>query len=121
MGGIPAAAGCQPVLNSWLLTGFAPVGAQKQPVASKGSGLFGQAPNKKGPPIILTGLLVVERAALGAAARHPRLAPAAPSPPPAEPGVRFCSTMPTIRMKIILWYRNDLRTHDHEALWEAAQ
>ena len=24
-------------------------------------------------------------------------------------------------MKIILWYRNDLRTHDHEALWEAAQ
>ncbi|WP_229749163.1 deoxyribodipyrimidine photo-lyase [Hymenobacter frigidus] len=29
--------------------------------------------------------------------------------------------MPTIRMKIILWYRNDLRTHDHEALWEAAQ
>ena len=29
--------------------------------------------------------------------------------------------MPAIRMKIILWYRNDLRTHDHEALWEAAQ
>ena len=78
MGGIPAAAGCQPALNSWPLTGFAPVGVQKQPVASKGSGLFGQAPNKKGPPIIPTGLLVVKRAALGAAARHPRLAPAAP-------------------------------------------
>ena len=24
-------------------------------------------------------------------------------------------------MKIILWYRNDLRIHDHEALWQAAQ
>lgn len=24
-------------------------------------------------------------------------------------------------MKIILWYRNDLRVHDHEALWQAAE